>query len=41
MRVAPQIPKDGGRAAEGGLRVDDPVCLKERIDEGVPLDRVP
>ena len=33
-------PEHGGRATEGRLRVDDPVRLEERIDEGVPLRRV-
>ena len=40
MGVAPEVAQDGGRATEGRLRVDDPVGLEERIDEGVPLRRV-
>ena len=40
MRVAPEIAQHGGRPTEGRLRVDDPVGLEERIDEGVPLRRV-
>ena len=40
MRIAPEIPQDRGGAPEGRLRLDDPVGLKERVDEGVPLRRV-
>ena len=40
MGVAPEVAQHGGRSAEGRLRVDDPVRLEERIDEGVPLRRV-
>ena len=41
MRVAPEIAEHGCRPTEGGLRVHDPVGLEERVDEGVPLSRVP
>ena len=40
MRVAPEIAQHRRRAAEGGLGIDDPVGLEERVDEGVPLRRV-
>lgn len=40
MGIAPEIPQDGGSAAEGGLGVDDPVSLEERIDESPPRRRV-
>ena len=40
MRVAPEIPEHSPRAAEGGLRVHDPVGVEEGVDEGVPLRRV-
>jgi hypothetical protein len=36
MGVAPEVPKDGGRAAEGRLRVDDLVGVEEGIDESPP-----
>ena len=41
MGVAPEVPQDGGGAAEGRLRIDDPVGLEERVDEGVPARRIP
>ena len=37
MRVAPEIAQHRRRAAKGGLGVDDPVGVEERVDEGVPL----
>ena len=40
MRVAPEIPQDRGGPTEGGLGIDDPVSLEERIDEGAPVRRV-
>src|SRR6266853_6225904 len=40
MGITPEVPEYGGRSAEGRLRVDDPVRLAERSDEGVPLGRV-
>ena len=40
MGVAPEVAQHGGRPTEGRLRVDDPVGLEERIDEGVPLRRI-
>ena len=40
MRVAPQIPQHRWRPTEGRFRIDDPVGLEERIDEGVPLRRI-
>src|SRR3989442_13087200 len=40
MGITPEVPEYGGRSAESRLRVDDPVRLEERIDEGVPLCRV-
>jgi hypothetical protein len=36
MGVAPEVPQHGRHPTEGGLRVDDPVRLEERVDEGVP-----
>ena len=39
--IAPQAAKDGRCPAKGWLGVDDPVGLKERVDKGVPLRRVP
>jgi hypothetical protein len=36
MRIATEISEDGGRPTEGWFRIDDPVGLEERIDEGAP-----
>ena len=37
MRVPPEVAQYGGGAAEGRLRIDDPVGLEEGVDEGPPL----
>jgi len=39
MGVAPEVTQDGGCAPEGGLRVDHPVGVEERVDEGAPRSR--
>jgi hypothetical protein len=39
MGVAPEVTQDGGCAPEGGLRIDHPVGVEERVDEGAPRSR--
>ena len=39
MRVAPEIAQHRRRAAKGGLGVDDPVGVEERVDEGAATAR--
>ena len=40
MGVATEVAQHGGGAAEGGFRIDDPVGLKQRVDQRVPAGRV-
>ena len=40
MGIPTEVPQHGGRAAEGRLRIDDPVGAKQRVDKRVPAGRL-
>jgi len=41
MGIAPEVPEDSVPSPKGRFGVDDPIGLKECVDEGVPRGAVP